>query len=52
MPDVTKFIWLYLSPFHHSPMILYRAYKGTEDLPVDLLPLDKVLEMGVPFPLF
>ena len=23
---------LYLSPFHHSPMILYRAYKGTEDL--------------------
>ncbi len=25
---------LYLSPFHHSPMILYRAYKGTEDLPL------------------
>ena len=25
---------LYLSPFHHSPMILYRAYKGKEDLPV------------------
>ena len=43
---------LYLSPFYHSPMILYRAYKGKEDLPVDLLPLDEVLEMGVPFPLF
>ena len=25
---------LYLSPFHHSPMVLYRAYKGTEDLPL------------------
>ena len=25
---------LYLSPFHHSPMILYRAYKGEEDLPL------------------
>ena len=25
---------LYLSPFHHSPMILYRAYKGKEDLPL------------------
>ena len=25
---------LYLSPFHHSPMILYRASKGTEDLPL------------------
>ena len=27
---------LYLSPFHHSPMILYRAYKGTEDLPLQI----------------
>jgi hypothetical protein len=27
---------LYLSPFHHSPMILYRAYKGTEDLPLHI----------------
>ena len=25
---------LYLSPFHHSPMALYRAYKGKEDLPL------------------
>ena len=25
---------LYLSPFHHSPMILYRSYKGEEDLPL------------------
>lgn len=25
---------LYLSPFHHSPMALYRAYKGQADLPV------------------
>ena len=25
---------LYLSPFHHSPMVLYRAYKGKEDLPL------------------
>jgi hypothetical protein len=25
---------IYLSPFHHSPMILYRAYKGKEDLPL------------------
>ena len=25
---------LYLSPFHHSPMILYHAYKGEEDLPL------------------
>ena len=25
---------IYLSPFHHSPMVLYRAYKGTGDLPV------------------
>ena len=27
---------LYLSPFHHSPMVLYRAYKGTEDLPLHI----------------
>ena len=27
---------LYLSPFHHSPMILYRAYKGKEDLPLQV----------------
>ena len=25
---------LYLSPFHHSPMVLYRAYKGKTDLPL------------------
>ena len=25
---------LYLSPFHHSPRLLYRAFKGKEDLPV------------------
>ena len=25
---------LYLSPFHHSPLILYRAYKGEADLPL------------------
>lgn len=25
---------LYLSPFHHSPRMLYRAYKGKEDLPL------------------
>lgn len=25
---------LYLSPFHHSPMVLYRAWKGQEDLPL------------------
>ncbi|MBQ2607727.1 MAG: BamA/TamA family outer membrane protein [Paludibacteraceae bacterium] len=25
---------IYLSPFHHSPMVLYRAYKGQEDLPL------------------
>ena len=25
---------LYLSPFHRSPMILYRAYKGEKDLPL------------------
>ena len=25
---------LYLSPFHHSPMVLYGAYKGENDLPL------------------
>ena len=33
---------LYLSPFHHSPMILYRAYKGKEDLPLHI-EIDKPL---------
>ena len=27
---------LYLSPFHHSPMVLYRAYKGKADLPLEV----------------
>ena len=27
---------IYLSPFHHSPMMLYRAYKGQEDLPLEV----------------
>ena len=27
---------LYLSPFHHSPTILYHAYKGDEDLPLHI----------------
>lgn len=27
---------LYLSPFYHSPMDLYYAYKGTEDLPLHI----------------
>lgn len=27
---------LYLSPFHHSPMVLYRAYKGESDLPLQV----------------
>ena len=27
---------IYLSPFHHSPMLLYRAYKGKEDLPLEV----------------
>ena len=27
---------LYLSPFHHSPKILYRAFKSKEDLPVHI----------------
>ena len=25
---------IYLSPFHHSPLVFYRAWKGKEDLPV------------------
>ena len=25
---------IYLSPFHHSPLLLYRAYKGKNDLPL------------------
>ena len=27
---------LYLSPFHHSPVALYRAYEGTADLPIEV----------------
>lgn len=27
---------LYLSPFHHSPKVLYRAWKGKEDLPLQI----------------
>ena len=27
---------LYLSPFHHSPLVLYRAYKGEADLPIEV----------------
>lgn len=27
---------LYLSPFHHSPKLLYRAYKGEADLPLQI----------------
>lgn len=27
---------IYLSPFHHSPMLFYRAYKGEADLPVEV----------------
>ncbi len=27
---------LYLSPFHHSPFVLYHAYKGTADLPIEI----------------
>ena len=27
---------LYLSPFHHSPMVLYHAYRGEEDLPLEI----------------
>ncbi len=27
---------LYLSPFHHSPKVLYRAYKGETDLPIHI----------------
>ena len=25
---------IYLSPFHHSPVVFYRAYQGKEDLPL------------------
>ena len=25
---------IYLSPFHHSPKVLYKAYKGEADLPL------------------
>ena len=27
---------IYLSPFHHSPMVFYRAYKGEADLPLEV----------------
>ena len=27
---------IYLSPFHHSPMVLYHAYRGKEDLPLHI----------------
>ena len=27
---------IYLSPFHHSPWVFYRAYKGEADLPVEV----------------
>lgn len=27
---------LYLSPFYHSPMLLYQAYKGENDLPLEV----------------
>ena len=27
---------IYLSPFHHSPLVLYRAYKGKADLPLEV----------------
>lgn len=27
---------IYLSPFHHSPLVLYRAYKGKDDLPLTI----------------
>ena len=27
---------LYLSPFHHSPLVLYRAYRGRADLPLEV----------------
>ena len=27
---------IYLSPFHHSPCLLYRAYKGESDLPLEI----------------
>ena len=27
---------IYLSPFHHSPMVLYRAWRGQADLPLEV----------------
>ncbi|MBQ6777311.1 MAG: BamA/TamA family outer membrane protein [Paludibacteraceae bacterium] len=27
---------IYLSPFHHSPLLFYRAYQGQTDLPVEV----------------
>lgn len=27
---------IYLSPFHHSPKVLYRAYRGKDDLPLHI----------------
>ncbi|MBR6117402.1 MAG: BamA/TamA family outer membrane protein [Paludibacteraceae bacterium] len=27
---------IYLSPFHHSPLVFYRAWRGWEDLPVEV----------------
>ena len=27
---------IYLSPFHHSPLVFYHAYKGQEDLPLEV----------------
>ena len=27
---------IYLSPFHHSPMVFYRAWKGKADLPLEI----------------
>ena len=32
---------IYLSPFHHSPLVFYRAYKGKADLPLEIA-LDSV----------
>lgn len=28
---------IYLSPFHHSPKVLYRAYNGEDDLPLEVV---------------
>lgn len=27
---------IYLSPFHHSPMVIFRAYRGKDDLPLQI----------------